>query len=73
MKLTHWMIMKVDLTTNKSKLYKTRLTKPQAKKILKELAAKHKTKVIEDVGVYTAKHYYGLGASNDKLDKLLRG
>ena len=72
MKLTHWMIMKMDLATNKSKLYKTQLTKPQAKKILKELAEKHKTKVIEDVGVYTTEHYYGLGASNDKLDKLLR-
>lgn len=72
LKLTHWMIVKMDLATNKSKVYKTKLTKSQAKKILKELAEKHKTKHKTKVsyGVYTTQYYYGIAASNDKLDKL---
>lgn len=71
MKLTHWMILKMDLETEVRTLYKTRLTLPNAKKILKGLALKNKTKVVDDIGVLTATHYYGIGKSNEKLDRLL--
>lgn len=64
--------MRMDLSTNENSLYKTRLTKPQAKRILKSLAERNKTVVIEAIGVETKKYYYGLVKSNRMLDRIIR-
>jgi hypothetical protein len=62
----------MNLLTDETILYKTKLTKPQANRILKALAAKNKTVVTEEIGVNTQKYYYGLGKSNVMLDRIIR-
>jgi len=60
----------MDNTTLSKSVYKTRLTKTQAKKELRQLALENGTFVIDGDVVNTLTHYYSMGPSSDKYDKL---
>ncbi len=72
MKLTHWAIIKAKTIRSKHILVKTKLTKPQATRLMKKLAEIDKIS-IKDYSIFRGKGYwYSIIMSNDGLDKLYK-
>lgn len=71
-KLTHWNIVRMDNVTKEKVLFETNLTKYKAKKILNEISSNSEFPVLEGIGVNTNDYYYGIGLTNESIDKMYK-
>ncbi len=73
LKLTHWAVLKIDAKNVSDKsIIKTRLTRPQAKKLMREIAKDNEVIFQDDYLVKTENFYYSIMKTSDSLDKLFK-